>query len=37
MVKRLQREVKFRGNLDKHEEQKFQDYLIVLLHQHYPV
>ena len=25
MVKRMAREVKFRGNLDKHEEQKFQD------------
>eukprot|EP01043_Picozoa_sp_COSAG02_P042246 COSAG02_NODE_3576_length_6538_cov_3.358907_2_plen_208_part_00 len=37
MVKRMAREVKFRGNLDKNEEQKFQDYLIVLLHQHYPV
>jgi hypothetical protein len=37
MVKKMGSEVKFRGTLDSKEEQKFQDYLVVLLHQHYPV
>lgn len=37
MVKKMQQDVKFRGTLNTQEEQQFQDYLIVLLHQHYPV
>ena len=37
MVQKMQQDVKFRGTLDGKEEQKFQDYLIALLHQHYTV
>jgi len=37
MVKKMGSEVKSRGSMNSSEEQRFQDYLIVLLHQHYPV
>ena len=37
MVKNMGRQVKFSGHLDKNEEQKFQEYLVALLHLHYPV